>query len=654
MAVDQTIRVLLVEDAGVMRKMEAKTLSSLGFQNIFEAVDGDDAIAQLQAGDRFDLIISDWNMPHVSGLELLEWVRAQEALKAMPFIMATGRGEKKEISKAEEAGVSSFISKPFNAQELKEKIDEAFGLRDSAVARVDRGPRLTASGKVKLKMAHIQITDHLVLGVAKHLIQTGKFTPQHFELETECMSSWNPVAKALEHGHVDGAFILAPIAMDLFGHGADIKLTLFAHKNGSIFVRNRHGNYQEPYQQFFRDKSFYIPHFQSIHHMLAHQFFEGIGLKAGMPGEESIDISFEVVPPVQMPQFLSENAGAAGYLVAEPLGTKAIAAGIAELQFFSSELWENHPCCIVAMQNAFTQEYEEAMFEFTKLLVAAGKFIEKKPGSAAEVAVNFLDPDKRLGLRVPLLKNVLTEPAGITTGDLYPVKEDLNRIQHYMSEEMGIGKIIDLDAFVDTRFADAAVTDRVSALQRSVVYDPAQKAMEILSKRSQLDEDHDTKTLLNMEGKYLIFNLDHQYFGVDILQIREIVKMMPVRSIPHSPNFVRGIINFREQVIPVIDLRLVLGLDQVDDDNASRLIVVETVTSRGVIQMGLVVDEVSHVANIQTSDIEQTPDFGVDIRTDYMLGMAKQGSDLMVLLDIDRVLTHRETSAVVQITESLS
>ncbi|MCK5145724.1 chemotaxis protein CheW [bacterium] len=651
MSVDKAIRILMVEDAAVMRRMEVMTLNSLGFQNIIEAGDGDEAIAQLKGDHEFQLIISDWNMPNKSGFELLQWVRSNEQYSHIPFIMATGRGEKKEMSKAKDAGVSSFISKPFNGQELQEKIDIALGLRDEseAIERIDRGPRLTSDGRVRIKMAHIQITDHLVLGVAKHLIKTGKFIPRTFELETECMSSWNPVAKALEHGHVDGAFVLAPIAMDLYGHGADIKLTLFAHKNGSIFVRNRNGTYQEPYQTFFKEKSFYLPHFQSVHHMLAHQFFHGIGLKAGMPGQEAIDVSFEVVPPVQMPQFLSDNIDSSGFLVAEPLGTKAIAAGIAELQFFSSELWENHPCCIVAMQRDFTQEYEEAVFEFTKLLVEAGKFIERKPGSAAEVAVDFLDPDKRLGLRVPLLKNVLTEPMGITTGDLYPSKDDMDRIQHYMHDEMDIGKIIDLNAFIETKFADAAITDRVSALRKSVVYDPAQKAMEILIKRSQKDDDQDTKTLLNMEGKYLIFTLDHQQFGIDILTIREIINFPPVRAIPHSPNFVRGIFNFRDSVIPVIDLRLVLGLDELDNMDNSRLIILETITNKGLMQMGVIVDSVSHVSDIHTADIEETPDFGIDIRTDYILGMAKQGSDLMVLLNTDKVLTQKETHTVEKI-----
>ena len=141
-------------------------------------------------------------------------------------------------------------------------------------------------------------------------------------------------------------------------------------------------------------------------------------------------------------------------MVAEPLGTKAIAGGIADLQFLTSELWEGHPCCVFAVEEELVNEHADAMQELTEMLVYAGKFIDQKPALAAEIAVTFLDPDRSLGLKVPLLKNVLTEPKGIKTGDLYPVKADLDRIQKYMHHEMGIGNIVDLDKFVDLRFAD--------------------------------------------------------------------------------------------------------------------------------------------------------------------------------------------------------
>jgi len=352
MQLTTNINILLVEDAGVMRKMERKTLSALGYNNIIEAEDGNFAIDILSKRKDIHLIISDWNMPNKDGFELLKWVRANASLKEIPFLMATGRGEKKEAASAAEAGVSSFISKPFNAAELGVKINEAFGIVEE-VKKVDKEAERknkVVDGKVKFKVAHIQITDHLVLGVLKHMIQKGEFVPKHFELETTCLSSWNPVAKALEEGTVDGACVLAPIAMDLYSYNVPIKLVMYAHKNGSIFVRNKSGEEGEASVDFYKGKSFYIPHTLSVHNMLAHMFFTGIGLKPGTVGMADVDVNFEVAPPIKMPEFIDGNSNAAGYLVAEPLGTKAIAGGIAEQQFLSSELWENHPCCIVAFQ----------------------------------------------------------------------------------------------------------------------------------------------------------------------------------------------------------------------------------------------------------------------------------------------------------------
>ena len=124
--------ILLVEDAAVMRKIEIKTLKSLGFENIIEAVDGEIAVTKLQENDKIDLIISDWNMPNKDGYELLVWVRGQDAYKDIPFLMATGQGEKKQEKKAVEAGVSSFVAKPFNNDELNQKIEEALGIQSEA------------------------------------------------------------------------------------------------------------------------------------------------------------------------------------------------------------------------------------------------------------------------------------------------------------------------------------------------------------------------------------------------------------------------------------------------------------------------------------------------------------------------------------------
>ena len=323
-AVDRDIRILLVEDSKMTRKMELKALNELGFHNVVEADDGDEAVTKLQTGISFSLIISDWNMPGRSGLDLLKWVRAQESLKSVYFIMATARGEKKQTTTATEAGVSNFITKPFTPPELESIINATFNPDTESTGDPTgnvREPRFTSNGKLVLNVAHIQITDHLTLGVLKNLLDSNRLTARHFELETRCMSSWNPVKNALERGEIDAAFILGPIAMDLFSYGVPIRMVLLAHKNGSICVRKKKAGAEESLQQFFLNKSFLIPHTQSIHHKLAHMFMKEIGLKPGVSGQEGANVFFDVVPPVKMPEFLSGNPDAGGFLVAEPMGT---------------------------------------------------------------------------------------------------------------------------------------------------------------------------------------------------------------------------------------------------------------------------------------------------------------------------------------------
>jgi len=269
MTVAKNIKILLVEDAKTMRKIEINILKSIGYENILEANDGAEAVDILNNTDGIDLVISDWNMPNMDGYELLVAIRQNEQYKEVPFIMATAQADREQAQKAERAGCNGFIPKPFAADELKQMIASVFGDEGSASERADTaGPQKTASGKAKLRVAHIQITDHLILGVLKSWIEQGEIEPKHYKLETKCMAGWNPVEQALEKGDVDAAFVLAPIAMDLFHFGTPIKMVLLAHRNGSIFVRNKQGDYQKPYGDFFKKKSVLIPHKMSVHHML--------------------------------------------------------------------------------------------------------------------------------------------------------------------------------------------------------------------------------------------------------------------------------------------------------------------------------------------------------------------------------------------------
>jgi len=143
-------------------------------------------------------------------------------------------------------------------------------------------------------------------------------------------------------------------------------------------------------------------------------------------------------------------------------------------------------------------------------------------------------------------------------------------------------------------------------------------------------------------GKYLTFTLADEEYGIGILKVKEIIGMMAITSVPRTPDFVKGVINLRGKVIPVIDLRLKFGMPAIDYTDRTCIIVVEIDTDDMTIQIGIVVDSVSEVLNIKEEEIENAPSFGTSINMDYILGMAKIDSGVKILLDIDKVLSAKE------------
>lgn len=152
------------------------------------------------------------------------------------------------------------------------------------------------------------------------------------------------------------------------------------------------------------------------------------------------------------------------------------------------------------------------------------------------------------------------------------------------------------------------------------------------------------KAMAEREGKYLTFCLAEEEYGIGILKIKEIIGMMPITAVPQTPAYIKGVINLRGKVIPVMDLRLRFGLPGADYSDRTCIIVVEIDGQAGTIQVGVVVDAVSEVLNIKGDDIEATPSFGTRLNTDCILGMAKMGAGIKILLDINRVLNGEEAA----------
>lgn len=158
--------------------------------------------------------------------------------------------------------------------------------------------------------------------------------------------------------------------------------------------------------------------------------------------------------------------------------------------------------------------------------------------------------------------------------------------------------------------------------------------------------DQAVKAMADREGKYLTFSMADEEYGIGILKIKEIIGMMPVTTVPQTPGFVKGVINLRGKVIPVVDLRLRFGMASIDYTERTCIIVVEIAGPSGTVMIGIVVDSVSEVLNIKSEDIEDTPTFGAKLNTDYILGMAKMEGGVKILLDIDRVLSAIEVAAL--------
>ena len=142
-----------------------------------------------------------------------------------------------------------------------------------------------------------------------------------------------------------------------------------------------------------------------------------------------------------------------------------------------------------------------------------------------------------------------------------------------------------------------------------------------------------------LAGKYLTFVLAEEAYGIPVLKVREIIRLTAITTVPQMPGYIRGVINLRGKIIPVMDLRLRFGFAAAANTEQNCIVVVQVKNlTGGATAMGLVVDAVEEVAQLAAADIEETPDFGAQVDTEYILGMAKVKGAVKALLDIDKVI----------------
>jgi len=146
-------------------------------------------------------------------------------------------------------------------------------------------------------------------------------------------------------------------------------------------------------------------------------------------------------------------------------------------------------------------------------------------------------------------------------------------------------------------------------------------------------------------GKYLTFMLGDEEYGLEILRVREIIGLMSITEVPRTPPYVRGVINLRGKIIPVVDLRVKFGMETIDVTEETCIIVVDIILNEEQIEMGILVDKVSEVLDILSDDIEDAPTFGTSFDSEFIQGMAKVKDSVKILLNIGKVLSDNEILA---------
>lgn len=145
-------------------------------------------------------------------------------------------------------------------------------------------------------------------------------------------------------------------------------------------------------------------------------------------------------------------------------------------------------------------------------------------------------------------------------------------------------------------------------------------------------------------GKYLTFRLGTEEYGLEILKVQEIIGLMPITKVPKLPSFIRGILNLRGKLIPVIEMRSRFGMESVPDHSRTCIVVIQVGTLNSTMTMGIVVDGVNEVVYIAEDQLSSPPILGREIEMEYVLGLAKLPSRVILLLDIDRILTGSEAN----------
>jgi NitT/TauT family transport system substrate-binding protein len=289
--------------------------------------------------------------------------------------------------------------------------------------------------KPTLKIGYLPITDHLTM------ITHGQTQYSNLILEPVKFSNWAELSEALKNNAVHGAFALSPIGMTLRQKGVPVKAVFLGHRNGSV-VTIKNGPELSKVEDL-RGKTIAIPSRFSTHNILIQKYLSEHNIAVS-------DVKFIDMAPPEMVNALSTGKIEA-FIVAEPFGGQAELQRVGKVLVLSKDIWHDHICCVLNMQESVLAQYPESVEELVGSLAKAANFIDQNPNEAAKLSVKYL------GQKPEVIEHVLTQPKGrITFNNLIPQLKDFNETQEYLLK-FGIAKeSIDIAQYIDDRFAKKA------------------------------------------------------------------------------------------------------------------------------------------------------------------------------------------------------
>jgi len=301
----------------------------------------------------------------------------------------------------------------------------------------------TTFAKEILRVGYMPIMDHLMLPLS-HALDNKQY--QQLEVKPRLFKKWSELTGALKANKIDAAFILAPLAMDLFHNGENIKTILLAHRDGSSITITKSGDIKDVTD--LKEKRIGIPGNKSTHVALLNSY-----LKRGHLSLK--DVTLKSIAPPNMQQAM-ELGFIDAFIVAEPFGSKAIKQNKGNMLILSKNILPEHIDCVVVMKDDFLNQHPEAVKEWLNSLIHASQWIENdRTTTKATSIANLVSDNIYFPHSKDLIINALSEPLEkISFTNLKPELIDFE-ITLNISKEAGILKDMDLTHFIDTRFYPA-------------------------------------------------------------------------------------------------------------------------------------------------------------------------------------------------------